>query len=81
MKNQFKVFILCQGWRAEGFLDFIFKVPYQTTVFFLMFLETMKQATSHFSNTYTKEEKAKEDAGENKTSPFQKAPKERQRTN
>lgn len=46
-----------------------------------MFLETMKQATSHFSNTYTKEEKAKEDAGENKTSPFQKAPKERQRTN
>lgn len=35
----------------------------------------MKRATSYSSNISTKEEKTKKDAGENKTSPFQKAPK------
>lgn len=59
-------------WKVPHFL--FLKFPTKL-YFFLWFLEAMKWATSHFSNMSTKEEKAKEDVGENKTSPFQKAPK------
>lgn len=34
MKNWFQVFILHQGWGTKGFSVLIFKVPYQTTLFF-----------------------------------------------